>query len=71
MMRAQRLSLPAGNSQEGIDTVDEVGGTALRLLHQLSASLSAAEAICRLITSFVQQIYFLNTPRLHLATNVS
>ena len=42
---------PAGVSQEGIDTVDEVGGTALRLLHQLSASLPAAEAISRSVAS--------------------
>lgn len=41
----------AGVSQEGIDTVDEVGGTALRLLHQLSASLPAAEAISRSVAS--------------------
>lgn len=30
-----------------MDQVDEVGGTALRLLHQLSASLPAAEAVSR------------------------
>lgn len=37
----------AGSDAEGIEEVDQVGGTALRLLHQLSASLPAAEAISR------------------------
>ena len=33
--------------KEGFREQDEIGGTALRLLHQLAASLSAAEAISR------------------------
>ena len=37
----------AGLAVEGVEQVDEVGGTALRLLHQLAASRSAAEAISR------------------------
>lgn len=47
---SKTIRCPAA-SVEGVSEEDEIGGTALRLLHQLAASLAAAEAISRAVPS--------------------